>query len=238
MTLDLIQRNKDLEQFSYIISHNLRAPVANILGLANLIRASKLNEMERIKTQEYLFLAVEKLDEIVNDLNYTVSTKQSINEKKEVIVLSELVENIKCSLQNNSQCDQIKITADFSAFNEMYSIKSYVHNIFYNLISNSIKYAQPNRAAEINIISEKTDAKLILRFRDNGLGIDTVRHKDKLFGLYHRFHNQSEGKGMGLFMVKTQVETLGGTVSLNSEVNRGSEFILEFNLPQEALKVA
>lgn len=235
MTQDLIQRNKDLEQFSYIISHNLRGPVANILGLANVIKCANLNEQEQAKTRGYLFQAVEKLDEIVHDLSITINTKRNINEIKEEIILSEIVENIKGSIKNYIQNEQVEISTDFSAFNKVYSIKSYFHNIFYNLISNSIKYAQPGKLAEIHIKSERVGDKLLLHFCDNGVGIDIERHKDKLFGLYHRFHNQSEGKGMGLFMVKTQVETLGGSIRLNSEVNKGTEFILEFDLPKEAV---
>ena len=80
------------------------------------------------------------------------------------------------------------------------------------------------------ISSKKVDNKFFITFRDNGLGIDLVRNSDKIFGLYKRFHSHTEGKGMGLFMVKTQVETLGGKISVKSEVGKGTEFLIEFDL--------
>lgn len=229
ITQDLIQRNKDLEQFSYIISHNLRAPVANILGLANIMHSAGLSTNERKKTEEYLFLAVERLDDVVKDLNQTVNTKRNINEIKESIEFSQLVENIRCSIQSYISTEHVQISTDFSAISGIHSIRSYFHNIFYNLISNSIKYSHPGRIPLITIKSELNNEKIILRFKDNGMGIDLNMHGDKLFGLYNRFHNHSEGKGMGLFMVKTQVETLGGTIGVVSEVNAGTEFVIEFD---------
>jgi len=244
MTDDLIQRNKDLEQFSYIVSHNLRGPVANILGLSNIVKCAELDKAEKDKVQSYLFQAVEKLDEIVRDLNHTVNTKQQIREVKEEIMFSEIVENVKSSVQSYLQNEEVNICTDFSAVNEICSVKSYFYNIFYNLISNSLKYAHPGRQARIFIKSEKCDGKVILRFCDNGIGIDTEQHKDKLFGLYQRFNQHKEGKGMGLFMVKTQVEALGGKVQLQSEVDRGAEFMLEFEgsgaavVPADALFTA
>ncbi|NDC40314.1 MAG: ATP-binding protein, partial [Chitinophagia bacterium] len=99
---------------------------------------------------------------------------------------------------------------------------------------NSLKYKQQGIVPVITITTRKTDDKLVLQFKDNGLGIDLERNGEQLFGLYKRFHQQAaEGKGMGLFMVKTQVETLGGVISVQSKVNEGTEFTIEFELPKE-----
>jgi signal transduction histidine kinase len=83
-------------------------------------------------------------------------------------------------------------------------------------------------ALVIDISSGKSDDKIQLVFKDNGLGIDLDKKGDQVFKLYKRFHSHVEGKGVGLFMVKTQVETLGGTISISSEVNKGTEFSIEF----------
>jgi signal transduction histidine kinase len=113
----------------------------------------------------------------------------------------------------------------------MLTLKSYMQSIFYNLISNSVKYRQPNLAPVIEIKSRKRQNKIELSFRDNCMGIDLTKNGDQVFGLYKRFHtNEIQGKGIGLFMVKTQVEAIGGTISVHSEVNKGTEFKIEFDL--------
>ncbi|MBK9016545.1 MAG: hypothetical protein IPM82_22095 [Saprospiraceae bacterium] len=110
-------------------------------------------------------------------------------------------------------------------------LKSYLNSIFYNLISNSIKYRQPDLAPVIEIKARLVQNKLTLTFKDNGLGIDLDKKSEQVFGLYKRFHPETaEGKGMGLFMVKTQVETLGGKINVASEVHKGTEFNIEFDL--------
>lgn len=96
-------------------------------------------------------------------------------------------------------------------------------------------YRQPEIPCLITIKSNQINNKLELVFSDNGLGIDLQRRADEVFGLYKRFHSHVEGKGMGLFMVKTQVEKLGGKISIQSEVNKGTAFKIEFELNNREL---
>ncbi|MEI9917561.1 MAG: ATP-binding protein [Bacteroidota bacterium] len=114
---------------------------------------------------------------------------------------------------------------DFTEVKSILTLRSFLQSIFYNLISNSIKYKQPNTDLVIRIVSHTIDDGVKLVFTDNGLGIDLTKDGSKVFGLYRRFHTKhAEGKGMGLFMVKTQVETPGGGISIRSEVNKGTQF--------------
>jgi signal transduction histidine kinase len=126
--------------------------------------------------------------------------------------------------------NNIVINCDFSEIDEFLTLKSYLYSIFYNLISNSIKYRQQLIPGIIDIKSRLVKEKIELIFTDNGMGIDLQKKGEEVFGLYKRFHTDIEGKGMGLFMVKTQVETLGGKISIQSEVNKGTEFTIEFEL--------
>ncbi|MCW3076708.1 MAG: hypothetical protein JWO32_1317, partial [Bacteroidetes bacterium] len=146
----------------------------------------------------------------------------------ESIDMLELVSLIKSSIENLILKEKAVIEADFSEVNKLISIKSYVHSIFYNLISNSIKYKDPGKKPKINIKSYIKGDKICISFSDNGTGIDLKQHGEKIFGLYKRFHENIEGKGLGLFMVKTQVEVLGGTINITSEPGVGTEFIIEF----------
>jgi PAS domain S-box-containing protein len=230
MTSDLLQHNKNLEQFAYIISHNLRSPVANIIGLSNLIQSSPgMSDSDFNRCMEGLALSVKKLDDIIVDLNYILQMRREIDEKKETVRLASLVKDIKTSISNLIDKEKISIKTNFSAVSEIFTIKSYLNSIFYNLISNSIKYRHPGHPSVIEISSKRADNKILITFRDNGLGIDLKANQNKIFGLYKKFHPQIEGKGMGLYMVKTQVEILGGSIHVNSEVNKGTEFLIEFN---------
>lgn len=227
---DLIRRNKDLEQFTYIVSHNLRAPVANILGLINIGNTPDLSPEERQELNQGLLESVYKLDDTVKDLNQILQVRSTMNEGNELVEFSQLVEDIKISIKNLFDQDVIKITYDFSEINTFSTLKSYIHSIFYNLITNSIKYRQPQIPCHIKIKSHLKDKKLRLIFTDNGLGIDLEKEGDQIFGLYKRFHPQVDGKGLGLFMVKAQVEKLNGKISVSSEVNKGTEFEISFDL--------
>jgi PAS domain S-box-containing protein len=227
MISDIIQRSKNLEQFTYIISHNLRAPIANILGIANVLKG-KVTDADRTRIQQFLFTAVEKLDDTVKDLNKILQIRSEITESRESVDLPELVLFIKSSIQNLIQKENAQILTDFSFIDKLTTIKSYVHSIFYNLISNAIKYKHPHKAPVIQIKSYSYNNKTLISFKDNGTGIDLKQHGDKVFGLYKRFHENIEGKGLGLFMVKTQVEVLGGSISVKSELGTGTEFIIEF----------
>ncbi|MEP7318439.1 MAG: ATP-binding protein [Panacibacter sp.] len=228
ITSDLIHRNKDLEQFTYIVSHNLRAPLANILGLSDAFKSLGENASAEDKNQFITMLDVssKKLDNVIRDLNNILQVKQQLNEKIEKVSFAELIENIKYSLGVMAQKEHAVFNCNFKEIKHIYSRKSYLYSIFFNLISNSIKYKQPACPALIEIKSGKYQDYIQLQFSDNGLGINLEQKKDQVFGLYKRFHNHIEGKGMGLFMVKTQVEALGGTITIESEVNKGTIFTI------------
>jgi PAS domain S-box-containing protein len=230
MTDDIIRRNKNLEQFAYIVSHNLRAPVANILGASNHLIASKLDASEKNVLINGLNDAALKLDGVVNDLNSILQVRREADADKEKVRFSELVDHIKISIRNIIEPSGIDIITDFSAIDEMYTVKGYLYSIFYNLISNGIKYRRRQTGSILAINSYLTGNRIGLTFRDNGLGIDIQKKGDQVFGLYKRFHPGIEGKGMGLYMVKTQVEALKGNIQVISEVNKGTEFKIEFEL--------
>ncbi len=228
ITADLLQRNKDLEQFTYIVSHNLRAPVANILGITDLLQSGGLDKKEEEMMIGDLSTSVTRLDTVIKDLNYILQLKRDVTENREVIKFSKLVDDIKASIADLIKNENAEITYNFHEADEMLTMKSYIYSVFFNLISNSIKYRQPNMRAVIDITSAKVGNNVILTFKDNGLGIDLKKKGDQVFGLYKRFHTHTEGKGMGLYMTKTQVEIIGGTISIASEVNKGTEFKIEF----------
>lgn len=224
---DLIQQNKDHTDFDNIVSHDLRAPLSNIIGLTKLLNDKNLKESDK----EFMMLALNKsaarLDEVITDLNSILSLEKQFDEKKEYVHFSQIISNIQESLENIVEKQHNCFKIDFSIVDEIFTIKSYIYSIFYNLISNSIKYRRPNVPLEIKIKSSFVDGKIIITFKDNGLGINLNKNGNEIFGLYKRFHTEkAQGKGIGLYMVKVQVEKLGGKISLKSKVNQGTEFTI------------
>ena len=230
MTADLIQRNQILEQFTFIISHNLRAPTANIIGFSEILQDETLTLEEQKESLIALSASIKGLDTIIKDISNILQSENEVYAEKEFVSFSELVENIMISLGNIIEKNKVQINFDFSEVDNIYSLKIYIYSIFYNLISNSIKYSKPNVPPLIQIKSKKENDKIILAFKDNGLGIDMKTNSTKVFGLYNRFHSHVEGKGIGLFMVKTQVEALGGIITIASELDKGTTFTIIFKI--------
>lgn len=224
---DLVQRNRDLEQFSYIVSHNLRAPVANIIGISNLIQSHDLIPSEKDLLSGLAQSAL-GLDTVLRDLNYILKKKREVNENKVPIKFGKLIEGIQSNISSWINQEKVTFITDFSSKDGMLSVKSYLFSVLYNLISNSIKYKHPDRDPIIEIKSYLQENGFKIIFKDNGLGIDLDKSGEELFGLYKRFHFHTEGKGMGLYMVKTQLEAIGGKVYMKSEVNVGTEVTIEF----------
>lgn len=234
-TKELVISNTGLEQFSYIISHNLRGPVANIMGLAREMKDESHDPETREMLNNALTASVNLLNNVILDLNAILTVKKELSEKKELVNLSELVNDIQLSIQNLIESEQVEVKTDFSEVKELLTLKSFIYSIFFNLISNSIKYRQAQQRPVIEIKSYKKGEHLVITFKDNGIGIDLKRRKDEVFGLYKRFHKHVEGKGMGLFMVKTQVETMKGKISVESNVNEGTVFTITFPIVNERL---
>lgn len=229
ITQDLIQRNRDLEQFAYMLSHNIRAPLSNILGLNELLK-EELNEGEKQEILKAIQQSAELLDVVVRDISKILQVRKDIGELKEEVQFVEITKAIIESIGNIIEDKQIQISYDFSRINWCFSIKSYIVSIFQNLIVNAIKYSNPENQPKLYIESKKLNDSIEVSFKDNGLGIDLERYGHQIFGLYKRFHYQIDGKGMGLFMVKTQLQTIGGSIQVNSKVGAGSEFVITIPL--------
>lgn len=232
ITADLIQHNSDLEQFTYIVSHNLRAPVANIMGLTDMLKEhdEALDAESKKEVVERISLSIKNIDNVIKDLNNILQSRKPVNEKKETVYFSELVDDIKINIQNTTENAGVQFECDFSEVESISTIRSYLYSVFYNLASNGVKYRQQGVTPVISIKSRKLADKIELCFKDNGKGIDLEKNGAQVFGLYKRFDTSVEGKGMGLFMVKTQVEALGGTIQINSKLGEGCEFIIQFKL--------
>jgi len=221
--LNSVQRkNSDFQQFSYIVSHNLRSPIAKIQGLASIIDGE--SEENRLLLKQ-LNLEAAHLDDVVKDINTIVSARQSENEKFSSVIFETELKLITEMLRDEIDKSGATITADFKEVSQILTIKSYLYSILYNLISNAIKYRQPEVALRIDVKTTCDIEFVCFSVKDNGMGMDLVKNSKEVFGLYKRFHVGSiPGKGIGLHLVKTHAESLGGRVEIESKVNEGTTF--------------
>jgi signal transduction histidine kinase len=171
-----------------------------------------------------LVYTTEELDRVVRDINTILDIRKNNTQVLTRVELTEELKIIKANLEQEIAETQAVIREDFSAVNILYTAKPYLDSILLNLIHNAIKYRDPNRRPCIEVKSTVLDEYICLSVSDNGLGIDLDMHRRNMFNLYKRFHSHVEGKGMGLYLVKTQVAALGGKIDVESEVNAGTTF--------------
>jgi PAS domain S-box-containing protein len=221
---ELSHRNKDLEDFAHITSHNLRAPIASILGLLSIYDKNDPLAVINPTVIDSLQKAAENMDSIFNDVNQILAMRDLIDELYELIDLETVFQHIQSSLHKQIQKAKAVIHCNFKNVAQIYSIRNYIESILTNLISNAIKYRSEHTPPIIHVESSIYKQWICLSVSDNGLGLDLTKYKNKLFGLYQRFHFHTGGKGIGLHLVKTQVDALGGKIEVQSEVNRGSSF--------------
>ncbi|MDZ4726247.1 MAG: PAS domain S-box protein [Leptospira sp.] len=228
LTSDIIQHNKELEQFAYIVSHNLRAPVTNIISIVNALGDASLPEEDKLQFQSYLLESANKLDEILKDLNYVLRGKHDYAERRENINLYEVIEEIKDQLSDAIKKTGVTFIVDLNAISALKIVRGRLYTILINLISNSIKFRDASRNLEVKIVTSLEDQFILITITDNGTGIDLSQYGNQIFGLYKRFHQSTEGKGLGLYLVKSLVESLGGRINLRSQPKQGTEITLRF----------
>jgi ligand-binding sensor domain-containing protein/anti-sigma regulatory factor (Ser/Thr protein kinase) len=226
-TNELVEYNQQLEQFAFIAAHNLRAPVARILGLGQLLEIEETHE-KKDEIYPKVVRAAEELDGVVKDLNTILAFRKNSESQLTVVDLGTEVSKIKVTLDREIANTHAVITTDFEQAEKINTVKPYLESILYNLISNAIKYRVPERVPIIQLKTERSDGEICLIVADNGLGIDMTAYREKLFTLYSRFHTHLEGKGLGLYLVKTQITAMGGRIEIESEVDKGSTFKVYF----------
>ncbi len=225
---ELTQNNKDLKQFSYITSHNLRAPLSNLTGLLNLMQEIPVEDPELREVINGFSTSTNLLNETINDLVKVVIIKDNPSILKEEVLIKDVFENVFNQLTFLISLHKPILKIELEKVTILHINKAYLESILLNLFTNAIKYRSPKRTLRIFVSSREIGDAIVLIFKDNGIGIDLERNRDKIFGLYQRFHNYSDSKGLGLYLVKSQVESMGGSISVESEVDKGTTFTITF----------
>ena len=225
LTSDLLKRNHDLEKFSYALSHNIRGPLANILGLRDALKRDSSKGIEQSLLQA-ISDSADSMDQVIREISNVISIGQVSLEEKKLINIEMVLNSVKADLEHFIKEKQAIIEIDFSKSPFFFSLESYLNSIFHHLIVNALKFSKIGIAPKIQIWTETKNHKIIFHIKDLGIGIDLNRYKNAVFGLYKRFNNSIEGKGIGLYLVKSQVDFLGGEVDVKSELMEWTEFII------------
>jgi signal transduction histidine kinase len=196
--------------------------VARLLGLSDLAQAEENLEQAR-KWIELMNKTASDLDTIIKDLNKVLDLRNEPDQYLEMVDLAaEWQQSI--SLLQDSLTGHEEIIANFDGLPQIITVRAMLQSTFYNLLSNAIKFRSPERNLKVVATSRGLDGKAIIEVMDNGLGFDTRLHKEKMFKLYKRFHTHVEGRGIGLYLIKAQIEVLHGTIEVESELDHGSMF--------------
>ncbi|MEC7263176.1 MAG: PAS domain-containing sensor histidine kinase [Bacteroidota bacterium] len=221
-------QNKKLINFAHIVSHNLRSHSANFSMLLQFLK-SEDNEKEREHIITMLTKASDNLLETLENLNQVVDINTNISLKKVPINIYDHIIKVQHSLTAFLDKNEVSIKNEVDQKLVVKSIPAYMDSIILNLLTNAVKYSSPDRKPIITLTTKKLDNKIILSITDNGLGIDLERYGDKIFGMYKTFHNNKDAKGFGLYLVRNQIEAMGGRITVNSEVSKGTTFNVYFN---------
>ncbi|MCC9137483.1 PAS domain S-box protein [Pontibacter silvestris] len=225
---ELQLHNQSLQLFTHIVSHNLRAPVANILGLSNLFGHPSADQKTKERIINGLQSSAETLDTIIKDLNHILSIRGNLSKIKIHLDFEKALTEVLQTLEDQVEKENITIESDFTQAESVYTVKGYLNSILFNLVSNAIKYRSRDKEAVIKVSANQEGKYTVLVVADNGIGFEYEKQKNHVFGLYKRFHAHINGKGLGLFLVKTQIEALGGKVEVSSKVGEGSTFKVYF----------
>lgn len=223
MELELKHRNKQLADFVFIVSHNLRAPLTNLLVLTSMIQESETLEDQKLLIDK-LSKPVQHLNETFSELVASLQVTQNTGINKESLSFQKYLNSTIITLNINVLHPDITLISDFEKAPNIYYPKKYLISILHNLISNAIKYRSPERPLVIEVSTYIKHGGICLEIKDNGTGLDMKAYGKKLFGLQKTFHGNHDAKGFGLFMTKSQIESMGGSITAKSTLGLGLTF--------------
>lgn len=233
----LTKENKQLEDFAHIVSHNLRGPTGSLKILLQFYKEEKVAEQKEI-LMGMLEKTVINIGNTLNELLEVITIKHDSKKEKEKLFFETVFQKIKQTFDGQIIETNATVTSDFSKAPEIEYSSIYLESIMQNLLSNALKYRSNDRSPVIHFETNYINGMLQLTASDNGLGIDLALYGDRLFGFHKTFHEHPEAKGVGLFITKVQVESLGGEITVVSEVNKGTIFTVIFDKKPSNLIIA
>jgi PAS domain S-box-containing protein len=220
----LTRINADLDNFVYVASHDLKAPILNLEGLLLALntRIEHLYDQRNRMLAQMMFTSIEKLKNTIKDLTDITKVQKDINAEQELVSFHQVIDDILLDMRPLLQEVNPSISYDIQVEQVLYAPKN-LRSVLYNLISNAIKYRSSERACRILIRTYFEDNSPVVEVKDNGLGIDPD-HISKLFTMFKRLHTHVEGTGIGLYITKRIIENQGGRIEVKSVLHEGTTF--------------
>ncbi|NQY09852.1 MAG: GHKL domain-containing protein [Flavobacteriales bacterium] len=220
--------NANLDSFVYVASHDMKTPLNNMQGLVDILGEEDLEDDERRNLQTRLKTNLKQSIQTINDL-VGITKIQKIKDQEFITVkFSLVIGEVLEVLEETIESTKAKFEFDFKESESVVFSKVSLKSIVQNLIDNSLKYGHEDRPPLIKISSRLEENHVVFVISDNGLGIDLDRHKEKLFTMFSRFHDHTEGSGIGLAIVKNTLENNDGKIEVESKVGEGTTFKLYF----------
>ena len=219
---ELVKVSGHLETFVYTAAHDLRAPVANLLVLTKLLMGDTGMSQHQNSLLEMMQQSVTQLDRTITGLVEVLEVQSTFHVAVQPVSLEAILAGARQELGTGAAGVAPTITADFTACPRVSYIRAYLESIFRNLLGNASKYRSEERPLEIAVTSGREGKFVTLAFSDNGVGIDLSRQGHKLFRPFSRLTTRGDGKGLGLYLIKSMVEKNGGKIRLDSAVGRGT----------------
>lgn len=216
-------QNDRLKNFAYIVSHNLRS---HSNGIAMLLELIKNDSPEIYKNEliQHLQNSSNNLTETIKHLTEVVQINVQTKDNFTIVPLKPIVDKNCSSLVSLAQKNDVLLKNNIPQDLNVIGIPAYVDSIIMNFLTNGIKYSSKDRVSFIEITAEYAAGFVVISIKDNGLGIDLKKHGNQLFGIYKTFHQHKDSRGVGLFITKNQIESMGGHVEVESELNVGTTF--------------
>jgi PAS domain S-box-containing protein len=222
---ELVKINAELDRFVYSASHDLRAPIASLLGLIEVARLEKsLDNIENLLNMQKTSLL--RLDRFIRDI-VDHSRNMRLSVEPEAVNFEHIVHATFEQLQFMDNVNRLRKVINIKQAVKFYTSPTRLDIIFNNLISNAIKYADLRKEDPfLEITVSLNEACAEIRVRDNGEGIP-VESLPKIFDMFFRASGRGSGSGLGLYIVKEAIQKIGGNVQVRSEYGQGTEFVVE-----------
>ncbi|MCX2764433.1 sensor histidine kinase [Aquimarina muelleri] len=220
-------RNYQLKGYNNMVAHNLRAPATSISALISILVSSTTYDEAKVLFPK-LTTVTSNINLLVDDLFTYVEILNNDKPKIERLDLNEIVNSVLNIHKDTLLSNSIHVTQEFVEWNEVQFSRDYLKIVLQNLISNAIKYRNLKNNSYIYIRSSFKNNKKIITIKDNGLGINLNRYNHEIFKFHKRFHKGVSGRGMGLFITKTILESLGARIEVESKINEGTIFTIIF----------
>lgn len=223
-TLDIVtDQNNRLQNFAHIVSHNLRNHAGNISMLLSLYDEMESDE-EKSDILVHLESASSSLIDSIADLNEVVDSQAEKGGELKEVSFNDYLTKVKSTLTTKIKLSGVQFKEEIPDNFTLTYNPAYMESILLNLISNAIKYRPPDRKPVISIKLKESEGGIFLTISDNGVGIDMEKHGDQLFGMFNTFHGNDDAKGVGLYITRNQIETMGGTIDVESQPGSGTTF--------------